>query len=52
MPEQPEAYAQNLYASLRELDNLKLDIILIEQPPQSELWRAINDRLLKATSRV
>jgi hypothetical protein len=28
MPEQPEAYAQNLYASLRELDNLKLDIIL------------------------
>ncbi|MCX7105803.1 MAG: L-threonylcarbamoyladenylate synthase [Methylococcales bacterium] len=52
MPEKAETYAQNLYASLRELDNLKLDIILIEQPPQSELWRAINDRLLKATSTV
>jgi len=50
MPEQADDYAQTLYASLRELDSLQLDIILIEQPPQTEAWRAINDRLGKATS--
>ena len=50
MPEQAEGYAQTLYTALRELDSLKLDIILVEQPPETEVWRAINDRLFKATS--
>ncbi len=50
MPEQADDYAQALYASLRELDSLQLDMILVEQPPDSEAWRAINDRLRKATS--
>ncbi|MFZ2169604.1 MAG: L-threonylcarbamoyladenylate synthase [Methylococcaceae bacterium] len=50
MPEQAEDYAQALYASLRELDSLPLDMILVEQPPETEAWRAINDRLCKATS--
>jgi L-threonylcarbamoyladenylate synthase len=50
LPEQAADYAQSLYAALRELDNLKLDIILIEQPPQTEAWRAINDRLGKAAA--
>jgi L-threonylcarbamoyladenylate synthase len=50
MPEQAENYAQALYASLRELDSLQLDMILVEQPPNTEAWRAINDRLCKATS--
>ncbi len=49
MPEQSAEYAQSLYAALRELDQLKLDIILVEQPPETESWRAINDRLGKAT---
>lgn len=49
MPEQADDYAQALYASLRELDQLQLDIILVEQPPRTEAWRAINDRLGKAT---
>ncbi len=48
-PEQAGDYAQRLYAALRELDSLQLDLILIEQPPQTEPWRAINDRLKKAT---
>ncbi|MDI1291891.1 MAG: L-threonylcarbamoyladenylate synthase [Methylobacter sp.] len=48
LPEQAGNYAQSLYAALRELDNLQLDMILIEQPPQTEPWRAINDRLSKA----
>lgn len=45
-----DAYAHALYASLRELDNLQLDTIVIEQPPQTEQWRAVNDRLGKAAS--
>jgi len=50
MPEQADFYARVLYSSLRELDSLHLDIILVELPPQTETWRAINDRLAKATS--
>jgi L-threonylcarbamoyladenylate synthase len=50
MPEQTNDYAQALYALLRELDSLQLDMILVEQPPNAEAWRAINDRLCKATS--
>ena len=50
MPERAEDYAQALYPSLRELDSLQLDIILVEQPPNTEAWLAINDRLCKATS--
>jgi L-threonylcarbamoyladenylate synthase len=49
LPEQAADYAQSLYAALRELDSLQLDVILAEQPPQTEPWRAINDRLNKAT---
>ena len=49
MPKQADEYAQTLYASLRELDRLKLDIILVEQPPDTERWLAINNRLSKAT---
>ena len=50
MPGQADDYAQALYASLRYLDSLQLDMILIEQPPETEAWRAINDRLGKATT--
>ena len=49
MPEQSDDYAKTLYTSLRDLDSQQLDIILIEQPPQTEAWKAINDRLFKAT---
>ncbi len=49
LPKQADGYAQRLYAALHELDSLQLDTILVEQPPQTEPWRAINDRLGKAT---
>jgi L-threonylcarbamoyladenylate synthase len=49
LPANSEIYAQHLYATLRELDSLKLDLILVEKPPQHEAWEAINDRLGKAT---
>jgi L-threonylcarbamoyladenylate synthase len=49
MPKDPYDYAQALYAALRELDNLGLDRIVVEQPPEGETWHAVNDRLRKAT---
>ncbi|MFZ2449407.1 MAG: L-threonylcarbamoyladenylate synthase [Methylovulum miyakonense] len=52
MPATADGYAQALYASLRELDGWQLDRILVEQPPQTEAWRAVNDRLGKATLAV
>ena len=51
LPAQADAYAQGLYAALRQLDELKLDLLLIECPPDNEAWRAVNDRLHKATAR-
>lgn len=50
LPENADAYAQQLYAALRTLDNCHLDLILIEQPPTTSPWRAVNDRLKKATA--
>ena len=52
LPEQPDSYAQGLYAALRQLDELQLDILLIERPPLIEAWRAVNDRLNKAATLI
>ena len=52
LPAQAEDYAQGLYAALRILDNWQLGVILIEQPPTSMTWQAVNDRLRKATHRA
>jgi len=49
LPEQAEEYEAVLYNALRELDQLQLDSILVEQPPDLEEWMAVNDRLGKAT---
>lgn len=49
MPRTPQAYAQRLYAALRELDTADCSVILIETPPQAAEWDAIRDRLSRAT---
>jgi L-threonylcarbamoyladenylate synthase len=41
-------YAHELYANLRALDAQNVSQILIEAPPQSPAWTAINDRLARA----
>lgn len=46
-----ERYAHDLYGKLRDLDKLGTDMILVEQPPQSEAWQAVNERLSKAAAR-
>ena len=49
MPAEVTDYGQLLYSKLRELDHAELDLIVVEQPPQTEEWRGVNDRLNKAT---
>jgi L-threonylcarbamoyladenylate synthase len=41
-------YAHELYAALRALDAQHVDVILVETPPQTPAWAAINDRLARA----
>ncbi len=43
------AYAHDLYANLRALDNANADAILIEVVPTGDEWLAIRDRLERAT---
>jgi L-threonylcarbamoyladenylate synthase len=48
MPVIPAQYAHDLYANLRALDMQRVDVILVEMPPQTPAWTAINDRLARA----
>jgi len=48
MPEDPAAYAQKLYAALRELDTSGAALLLIETPPATPEWQAVLDRLRRA----
>jgi len=48
MPRDSTAYAQRLYAALRELDSARCDAILIEAPPSAPEWAAVLDRLRRA----
>jgi len=50
MPRDPEAYAQRLYAALRELDAAGCEAIFVEAPPDGPEWAAVRDRLQRACS--
>lgn len=50
MPTEPVAYAQVLYARLREADASTAATIIVERPPSS--WAAVLDRLQRAASNV
>lgn len=47
---QPAAYAHDLYAALRTLDDCGSALIIVEQPPQEASWQAVNDRLQRAAA--
>lgn len=49
MPSNAEGYARHLYESLRDLDGMKLSAIYVEMPPAGEVWRAVRDRVYRAT---
>ncbi|MBC7513417.1 MAG: threonylcarbamoyl-AMP synthase [Herminiimonas sp.] len=44
----PVAYGHDLYAALRRLDHAAADLIMVEAPPVSAAWHAVNDRLQRA----
>lgn len=46
----PKVYASQLYALLRRLDRGGYNCILLEQPPQSGDWLAVNDRIGRAAA--
>ena len=45
---QAAQYAHELYASLRILDNERADVIVVQDPPESNEWHGIHDRLSRA----
>lgn len=49
-PGQADAYARDLYDILRRLDDQAYDALLIEQPPLTVAWQAVNDRLGRAAA--
>ncbi len=44
----PGAYAHDLYAALRALDNAGYGRIVVQRPPDAAAWQAVNDRLGRA----
>jgi L-threonylcarbamoyladenylate synthase len=49
LPRDAKPYGQRLYATLRELDGMRLEKILLEQVPGTPAWLAVRDRLKRAT---
>ncbi len=47
---EPAAFAHDIYALLRELDGLNCTRLVVQKPPASENWRAVNDRLSRAAA--
>ncbi|MDZ4836778.1 MAG: L-threonylcarbamoyladenylate synthase [Candidatus Melainabacteria bacterium] len=50
-PGDPDNYARKLYSSLRQLDNLECDLIIVEEVPSTDSWSGIQDRLQRASVR-
>jgi len=48
MSMQPNDYAHDLYAALRDMDHAGADLIVVETPPATAPWQGINDRLRRA----
>jgi L-threonylcarbamoyladenylate synthase len=49
MPDEPNAYAHELYQTLRTLDHAGFKRIIVESVPDHADWGAIRDRLMKAS---
>lgn len=49
MPQEPTAYGNQLYATLRQFDQQGFDRLVIETPPDNPAWLTILDRLRRAS---
>ncbi len=45
---EPDVFAQEMYAKLRDMDGLGVDHILVESLPEESEWIAVKDRLYRA----
>jgi L-threonylcarbamoyladenylate synthase len=50
IPHDAEAFARAIYAELHRCDELGAELIVVEQPPDAPEWRAIADRLKRASA--
>ena len=50
MPKEPAAAAHELFAVLREFDELGQPIIWVEDPPPQPPWDGVRDRLMRASA--
>ncbi|GIE79729.1 threonylcarbamoyl-AMP synthase [Actinoplanes philippinensis] len=50
LPSDPRGYAADLYAALHRLDDAGFATILVQEPPQTEDWLAVRDRLSRAAA--
>ena len=50
MPNSPEQYGAALYSALRDADHANASCIVIEQPPKTKEWLAIQDRLMRCSA--
>lgn len=48
LPDDPEQFARDIYATLRHYDRKGFAALLLESPPQTPAWLAVNDRLRRA----
>lgn len=48
MPADPAGYARALYAALHDADAAGATLVIVEQAPDTDSWRAIRDRLTRA----
>lgn len=48
LPATPAAYAHDLYAALRAMDQVHADVIVVQAPPIDDAWSGVNDRLRRA----
>jgi L-threonylcarbamoyladenylate synthase len=48
---EPTSFARKLYATLHELDDMNVEMIVVEIPPEDEAWLAIADRLRRAAAK-
>jgi L-threonylcarbamoyladenylate synthase len=49
IPHDAEAFARALYAELHQCDEAGAELIVVERPPSGKEWRAIADRLNRAS---
>jgi L-threonylcarbamoyladenylate synthase len=50
IPHDAEAFARALYAELHQCDDAEAQLIIVEALPESSEWRAIRDRLTRASA--